>query len=163
MTWKTHIVLGAVAGYCAYPSWKGILVGSTMALFPDIDKANSKAGKWIWPISWLVEKGLGHRTLTHSWVILLLPVFLIGDQHVALAALYGLLSHLISDSIVGRIQLLWPLKKGWFGIPLPHFLYRFVDKVTFIGAWVYIIYLAFIEGIGFISRTVRPLALAMEI
>ncbi|MGG4495630.1 metal-dependent hydrolase [Brevibacillus reuszeri] len=54
-----------------------------MALVPDVDKARSKAGKAIWPLSWLVEKGIGHRTLTHSWVILLLPALLISDSSVA--------------------------------------------------------------------------------
>lgn len=103
--------------------------------FQILIKQKVKAGKWIWPISWLVEKGIGHRTLTHSWVMLLLPALLNGDKLVALAALYGLLSHLISDAVVGRIQLFWG-----GGIPFPRFLYGLVDQATLIGVWVYIMY-----------------------
>ena len=147
MTWKTHVVLGAMAGYYPYPSWKGILVGVTMALVPDVDKARNKAGKAIWPLSWLVEKGIGHRTLTHSWVILLLPDLLISDSSVALAALYGLLSHLLSDAFVGRIQLFWPVRQGWFGVPLPRFLYVIVDRTTLLAAAAYILYWGYREGI----------------
>ncbi|NQF17057.1 metal-dependent hydrolase [Brevibacillus sp. HB1.3] len=139
MTWKTHMVLGAIAGYCAYPSWKGSVIGATMALVPDIDQANSKLGNLMGPLSKMLQKGFGHRTVTHSWVILFLPFLLFGDSLATMAALWGILSHLISDMLVGRIQLLWPLRVGWLGIPVSKSMYRTVDRIVFYVAIVYIV------------------------
>lgn len=138
--WKTHIMLGAIAGYAAYPSWKGAAVGAAMALVPDVDKAGSKAGRMVWPLSWMVEKGLGHRTVTHSWVMLFIPALLFGDTLMAKAALWGLCSHLISDAVVGRIQFLWPLPKGWIGVRSSRYVYQAMDKLVFFGAIGYIVY-----------------------
>lgn len=140
MTWKTHLVLGAIAGYYAYPSWKGSVIGATMALVPDVDQARSKLGNMIRPVSRAVQKGLGHRTLTHSWVILLVPALLFGDSPAAMAALWGLLSHLISDMLVGRIQFFWPIRMGWIGIRLSKKMYSVVDRCVFYLAIGYIIY-----------------------
>ncbi|WP_103108107.1 metal-dependent hydrolase [Brevibacillus reuszeri] len=140
MLWKTHLVLGAIAGYYAYPSWKGSVIGATMALLPDIDQARSKLGNMVRTVSRAVQKGFGHRTITHSWVILLVPALLLGDSPAAMAALWGILSHLISDMLVGRIQLLWPLRFGWIGIPLSKKMYTAVDQIVFYAALGYIIY-----------------------
>ena len=143
MTWKTHMLLGAIAGYWAYPSWKGSVIGATMALVPDIDQARSKLGHFLGPVSKMLQKGLGHRTLTHSWVILLLPAAFWGDSPEGWAALWGLLSHLISDMLVGRIQLFWPLRMGWAGVRLSRALYGTVDRLVFYAAIVYIIYMGY--------------------
>lgn len=140
MTWKTHLVLGAMAGFYADPSWRGIAVGAVMALLPDIDKANSKVGRMARPLSRLVEKGIGHRTLTHSWVMLFVPALLFADPTVAHAALWGLLSHFISDALVGRIQFFWPVRQGWIGIPLSKNAYRMADKIVYYGALATIVY-----------------------
>ncbi|GED34780.1 metal-dependent hydrolase [Brevibacillus centrosporus] len=151
MTWKTHLVLGAMAGYYANASWTGMVAGAAFALAPDIDKARSKAGKMIWPLSWLVEKGIGHRTLTHSWIMLFLPALLLGNPSIAHAALLWLLSQLISDALVGQIQLFWPIRQGWIGIPLPKFLYRMVDVLVFYAAIGYSVYLAYEKGIDLLG------------
>ncbi|MGN7470983.1 metal-dependent hydrolase [Brevibacillus sp. SAFN-007a] len=140
MTWKTHMLLGAIAGYGAYPSWEGSVIGATMALVPDIDQARSKLGHLLGPISKMLQRGLGHRTITHSWVILLLPALFWGDTPAGWAALWGLLSHLVSDMLVGRIQLFWPLRTGWIGLRLPKTLYRTVDRLVFYAAIGFIIY-----------------------
>lgn len=153
MTWKTHLVLGAMAGYYAYPSWKGIAIGGAMALLPDIDQARSKIGHMTRPLSSAMQKGIGHRTLTHSWVILLLPALLFGDTILAQAALYGLLSHLISDALVGRIQFLWPIKQGWVGIRLTKSMYRTVDRLVFYVAVVYLLYWGYNGGVEQLVRT----------
>ncbi|MGZ0051042.1 metal-dependent hydrolase [Brevibacillus gelatini] len=140
MTWKTHMLLGAIAGYWAYPSWEGSVIGATMALVPDIDQARSKLGHLFGPFSKMLQRGLGHRTITHSWVILLLPAFFWGDTPAGWAAFCGLLSHLASDMLVGRIQLFWPLRTGWIGLPLPKTLYRTFDWLVFYVAIGYIVY-----------------------
>lgn len=148
MTWKTHLVLGAMAGYCADPTWRGIAVGGAMALLPDIDQANSKVGSIVRPISAAVQKGIGHRTLTHSWAILLLPALLFGDTPLAQAALYGLLSHLLSDALVGRVQFLWPIKQGWVGIKVSKAMYRTLDRLVFYAAVCYLLYWGCHGGAG---------------
>ncbi|MED4572369.1 metal-dependent hydrolase [Brevibacillus agri] len=143
MTWKTHMLLGAIAGYWAYPSWEGSVIGATMALVPDIDQARSKLGHLFGPFSKMLQRGLGHRTITHSWVILLLPALFWGDTPAGWAALWGVLSHLVSDMLVGRIQLFWPLRTGWIGLRLSKTLYRTVDRLVFYGAIGFIIYMGY--------------------
>lgn len=124
-----------------------------MALLPDIDQARSKIGHMTRPLSSAMQKGIGHRTLTHSWVILLLPALLFGDTILAQAALYGLLSHLISDALVGRIQFLWPIKQGWVGIRLTKSMYRTVDRLVFYVAVVYLLYWGYNGGVEQLVRT----------
>ncbi|WP_286085934.1 metal-dependent hydrolase [Brevibacillus sp. NSP2.1] len=143
MTWKTHMLLGAIAGYWAYPSWEGSVIGATMALVPDIDQARSKLGHLFGPFSKMLQRGLGHRTITHSWVILLLPALFWGDTPAGWAALWGGLSHLVSDMLVGRIQLFWPLRTGWIGLRLSKTLYRTVDRLVFYAAIGFIIYMGY--------------------
>ncbi|ELK40340.1 hypothetical protein D478_19694 [Brevibacillus agri BAB-2500] len=137
------MLLGAIAGYWAYPSWEGSVIGATMALVPDIDQARSKLGHLFGPFSKMLQRGLGHRTITHSWVILLLPALFWGDTPAGWAALWGVLSHLVSDMLVGRIQLFWPLRTGWIGLRLSKTLYRTVDRLVFYGAIGFIIYMGY--------------------
>lgn len=117
-----------------------------MALLPDIDQARSKIGYRLRPLSSALQKGIGHRTLTHSWVMLLLPAMLLGDTLLAQAALYGLFSHLISDAMVGRIQFLWPIKQGWVGIKLTKSMYLAADRLVFYVALVYLLYWGYNGG-----------------
>ncbi|WP_338136523.1 metal-dependent hydrolase [Brevibacillus agri] len=91
----------------------------------------------------MLQRGLGHRTITHSWVILLLPALFWGDTPAGWAALWGVLSHLVSDMLVGRIQLFWPLRTGWIGLRLSKTLYRTVDRLVFYGAIGFIIYMGY--------------------
>lgn len=144
MRGRTHFLLGAIAGYCAYPTWTGITAGAVIALLPDIDKADSKAGKRVWPLSWLVDKAIGHRTVTHSWVMLMLPAFFLSPNLIKVW-FYSLLSHLVTDALLGRIQFFWPLKTGWIGIPLPKKIQSVVDNVTFLALVVYLVRWAY-EG-----------------
>lgn len=137
------MLLGAIAGYWAYPSWEGSVIGATMALVPDIDQARSKLGHLFGPFSKMLQRGLGHRTITHSWVILLLPALFWGDTPAGWAALWGGLSHLVSDMLVGRIQLFWPLRTGWIGLRLSKTLYRTVDRLVFYAAIGFIIYMGY--------------------
>ncbi|MDF2679322.1 MAG: hydrolase [Brevibacillus sp.] len=124
-----------------------------MALLPDIDQARSKIGHMTRPLSSAMQKGMGHRTLTHSWVILLLPALLFGDTMLAQAALYGMVSHLISDALVGRIQFLWPIKQGWVGVRLTKSMYRAVDRLVFYVAVVYLLYWGYNGGVEELVRT----------
>lgn len=124
-----------------------------MALLPDMDQARSKVGSMMRPVSSAMQKGIGHRTLTHSWVILLLPTLLFGNTALAHAALYGLLSHLISDALVGRIQFLWPIRQGWVGIRLTKSMYRTVDRLVFYGAVGYLLFWGYNGGLEQLVRT----------
>lgn len=145
MNAKTHILIGGMAGFYAYPTVTGFVSGAFCALLPDIDKANSKLGRKVWPLSLFLERAVGHRTITHSWIVLLLPALPFFSLHPAIghACLYGILSHLLSDMLVGRIQFFWPIRQGWIGIRLPRSLYSLVDTCAFfascfaIGYWLY--------------------------
>lgn len=89
-----------------------IIAGS--ALLPDIDSHYSKFGQKILPISWLIEKTVGHRGFFHSLLTTLLItvlIWLIYPQYALYVGL-GYLSHLLLDAFnPGGVPLLWPYKK----------------------------------------------------
>lgn len=110
MTGKSHLFFGLCSGLTC-----GFIIGSnapetvagTLALtavgslFPDIDSPNSKIGRKIKPISWVVNKLFGHRGLVHT------PLFAIGIFGVVLSLmlLFDKLEHsnLLTGFIVGYI------------------------------------------------------------
>lgn len=92
-----------------------LVVGS---LLPDIDTTTSGAGKFLKPLSGWIESRFGHRTVTHSLVftVLVAALCLPFGVPVALALLYGVLSHLLLDALnVNGVPLLWPARlMFWF-------------------------------------------------
>ena len=89
----------------------GSCIGS---LIPDIDSPTSAIGKPLKPISKLINKGFGHRTITHSglWLIPLLIGYFSLKSLFLLGYIIGFLSHLFSDSLTsGGIAWLYPLER----------------------------------------------------
>lgn len=88
------------------------------SLLPDVDTTTSGAGKFLKPVSGWIESRFGHRTMTHGLLFaavasaLLLPF----GVPVAGAMLWGILSHLLLDSLnVNGVPLLWPSRlMFWF-------------------------------------------------
>lgn len=90
------------------------LIGS---VFPDIDHPSSLMGRLVLPISWLINKTFGHRTITHSvlgfglisyiaftWMGNLSPMWL--------GFVLGYISHLLGDMLtIQGCPLLWPHKR----------------------------------------------------
>src|SRR3990170_1188215 len=104
----THAAFGLVFTILA-GTVLGILLTPAVALFaclgallPDIDTPTSLIGKACLPLSRLLERRFGHRTLTHSFLGLalftlpLLPLGLLDPQWPVAFAL-GYLSHLLID------------------------------------------------------------------
>ena len=70
----------------------------------------------------LLIPGLRHRGATHSLLmcsLLFIPAFIIYKRR-ALPYFASLTQHsLIGDYMFGKVQLLWPLSKNWFGMRIP--------------------------------------------
>lgn len=89
----------------------GSVIGS---LAPDIDMPTSAIGKPLKPISKLINRTFGHRTITHSgfWLILLWLLWLITKNSFILGYLLGNASHLFSDSLTsGGVAWLYPIDR----------------------------------------------------
>lgn len=95
------------------------IIGS---VFPDIDHPSSLIGRLLFPVSVLINKLFGHRTITHS----LLGFILIGSGAYAavgsisplwLGFVLGYISHLLADMMtIQGCPLLWPNKRR-FALP----------------------------------------------
>lgn len=97
------------------PEILALVAGS---LLPDVDTTTSGAGKFLRPLSGWIESKFGHRTITHSllFTALFSALFLPFGPSVALAMLWGILSHLLLDTLnVNGVPLLWPSRlMFWF-------------------------------------------------
>lgn len=97
------------------PELLALVAGS---LLPDVDTTTSGAGKFIKPVSGWIESKFGHRTVTHSllFTVLFSALLLPLGVPVAGAMLWGILSHLLLDSLnVNGVPLLWPSRlMFWF-------------------------------------------------
>jgi inner membrane protein len=107
----------------------GANIGSVM---PDIDKPTSKVGKKLLfkPISIVLNKTFGHRTVTHSLLLSLIFLsLLIGSSYIFVDNMFylysnftigfsiGYLSHLLMDSMtVQGIPVLYPFVKKKYRI-----------------------------------------------
>lgn len=97
------------------PEVLALVVGS---LLPDVDTTTSGVGRFVRPISRVIETKFGHRTLTHSllFTVLFSAVWLPLSTSLALAFCWGILSHLLLDTFnVNGVPLLWPSRlMFWF-------------------------------------------------
>ncbi len=120
MKWYTHMTGGIVIGTLIQADPLGMVIIAGSALLPDIDSHHSKLGRKILPVSWLIEKTVGHRGFFHSLLATLLITVLLWFIYPQYALYVGLgyLSHLLLDSFnPGGVPLLWPYKKK-FRLPL---------------------------------------------
>ncbi len=118
------------------------------ALLPDIDNARSKMGRKLGWISRGIQHAVGHRTLFHSFLGLVLgaalavgleqlmeylllsrgytlPVHIITSTHmVIIAVLFGCSMHIAADALTKEgVPLFWP-KPEYYGFP-PNRYWRF--------------------------------------
>ena len=97
------------------PEVLALVVGS---LLPDIDTTTSGTGRFVKPLSRLIETKFGHRTLTHSLLFTLLfsAIWWPLSPSLAAAFFWGILSHLLLDTLnVNGVPLLWPSRlMFWF-------------------------------------------------
>lgn len=131
MTGRTHIMGGVTAGiiYLIASSrgdfgiaHLGAIQGiGTMAasviggLAPDIDLNTSKIGATAKPVSKAINKLVGHRTVCHSPLLLLLIYLVLTSKYPSaqpfvLAFTFGAISHLGLDALnKAGVPLLWPI------------------------------------------------------
>jgi inner membrane protein len=95
------IAAGTVLGIAVTPAVAAcVLLG---ALLPDVDTPTSPIGRLCRPLAGWLERRVGHRTLTHSWLglglasLAALPLAWV-DWHWSLAFALGYLSHLLVDA-----------------------------------------------------------------
>jgi inner membrane protein len=128
MTSITHVPFGLLTAEFACTSFGYEMDGTALALsavgslLPDIDHPRSSMGFLFYftGIPQFIERKLGHRTITHSWVffsaciVLFVPVWIgLGLLHY-LAALCGVLSHILIDMAnIPGVPLFWPHRARW--------------------------------------------------
>jgi inner membrane protein len=141
MEWTTHALSGLVAGYLVTNDWRGAAVGAVASIIPDLDEPKSKFGKPFFFISIPLNKLLGHRTLTHSllFIILASTIFYPFSPLVALATMAGIAVHIAGDMLTGRVQLLYPLPRR-LGIKVSRFNYVAIDLFTRIALSVIVVW-----------------------
>ena len=63
-------------------------VAGAVSLLPDIDQTQSISGRIFYPISKQISKRFAHRTITHSWIAVLI-IFVISSVIWIFAPMYG--------------------------------------------------------------------------
>ncbi|RLG16170.1 hypothetical protein DRN62_04030 [Nanoarchaeota archaeon] len=87
-----------------------LLLGS---ILPDIDSSRTLIGRILNPISHFIYKRFAHRTITHSWIplLLLLDLYLATREHFVLFFLIGYASHIFLDMFnTSGVAFLYPKK-----------------------------------------------------
>lgn len=99
MTGKTHALAGACAALALQATGAEVVMAAFGALLPDVDTAQSAAGKY----AGFFAKMLPHRGPTHSLIMLLLSTFI--NPWLGL----GVLTHIFLDMMTSAgVKLLWP-------------------------------------------------------
>jgi inner membrane protein len=129
MQGNTHI-LGGIATGTIYLHYVGPVDGEVLffsglmfgALLPDIDHKSSKIGRAVPLIDNIISSAFGHRTFTHSLLILILGYWLFQTislpVSLELGILLGMVNHILLDMLtVDGVKFLWPFKVR-VGIPV---------------------------------------------
>jgi inner membrane protein len=143
MSGKVHSILGALVGLNVLimlnqGGYAAVFIPLYIlgALMPDIDWYKSILGKILFPISFIIYKIFGHRTITHSFLGLLLfnillkyiITILIKTQYLnytitSYAHIHfsiGYLTHLFSDMLTYKgVPLLYPYQKNYNFAKIP--------------------------------------------
>ena len=120
MTLGTHVAfasvlyLGGATLFGYRPDWVSWALAAVASGLPDVDLPPAKIGRLFWFVSVPLERRFGHRTLTHSALMLLavallaLPLWWINPLYVW-AVLGGYWSHVWIDMLnVRGVDLFWP-------------------------------------------------------
>lgn len=141
MMGSSHKMMGFAAGLSAATVLGGSVaeiiacsfVGLVGSLAPDIDHKKSIAGRFAFPISWVIATLFTHRGITHSALVIggIVALFYYGSivslygQNIPLVAtIYGyafaagMLSHVMGDMLTKKgVMFFWPIPV-YIGIPL---------------------------------------------
>jgi inner membrane protein len=162
MKGKTHMLIGitagiAVANFTNQPIdiiMLSALAGGFGGLLPDIDHINSKFGRKIVPVSWVLYNTVGHRTITHSLAFILLcslpAIALEVNQpynYLGLAFFAGVVLHIVADGFTAYgVPLLYPLNYR-FRVPVIWTMQRLIEFLFTVGCAVVLLAFLFVDRI----------------
>lgn len=126
-SYKTHLaatiipslyIISELDLYNLNPIYPALSLSCMMlgSLLPDIDIPSSFLGRWLFPISWIINKLFGHRGLFHSItfytiIFILLPLYHTSCMKyctygVVLVSLYiGIVLHIVLDKLTTHIKM----------------------------------------------------------
>ncbi|MBO8159604.1 metal-dependent hydrolase [Thermosyntropha sp.] len=110
MMGRTHFVTGLALG--SFISWPAAFAAGIAALLPDIDSCQSTIGRLVRPVSYVIQKTVGHRNLFHSvWILIVIHFFCTFLPHdILLGVLIGYLSHILLDILnPAGVRVFWPI------------------------------------------------------
>lgn len=155
MTGKTHVVGGLATGLLflyvnddvvireEVPFLAATVIGS---LLPDICSPNSKIGRKLPILSRIASGTFGHRTFTHSLLMLVLlhmsfTKLLEWPFYIEHGLMLGIVSHLVLDALTRKgIQFLWPLPVR-VGVPFGIKTDGFIEPIFLAGLFLSILYM----------------------
>lgn len=124
---NTHLI-GGVAAAAFYKTFTGLppdtlqheltYFGAAVmgSLLPDLCHPGSYLGKKTSLISKTISKTFGHRTVTHSWIMIVLVMMLPNwidwtyEESLSMGLALGVISHILLDAATSRgVQLFYPL------------------------------------------------------
>ncbi|MFW6026060.1 MAG: metal-dependent hydrolase [Candidatus Woesearchaeota archaeon] len=170
MTYITHEIAGLTLGlgYMLYTKnidYIPLTILIVSSLLPDLDEPNSKSGRKVSNISYLIKKIFGHRGITHSLVfILVLAGFIYGiilyyslPFNYLIYFILGYISHIFSDLLTkSGVPLFYPYKKN-ISVPIittnnfSEKIFRSLISLVF----VYQTYLLFLYQIELLDSIIR--------
>ena len=119
-------IFSSLSGINIFQSQTSIIIMLIATTLPDIDLPKSTIGRTFKPISLYINRRWGHRTITHSFVTLLILTLLLAilekqitDKNIlSLIFFYAYLSHLLLDMVtLMGVPLLYPFSKNPFVLP----------------------------------------------
>jgi len=117
---------GAIIGFNILSNPWYIAFNILASLFPDIDHTRSTIGKCFYPLAKFIDRRFGHRTITHSLIMLfsttlivqLIQSAFIGDSNFTAIWLLAFSSHLIFDMMtVQGVPLFYPFYQNACVLP----------------------------------------------
>jgi inner membrane protein len=115
-----------------------IVACAVFSVLPDIDTTKSAIGKICYPVSWLLYRKFGHRTITHSFLFLffiwalfyaLFRFEVIPNTDLVKIAVFSTIGHFVFDMItVSAIPLFYPFYKSRCVVPAnPNYRFKSGD------------------------------------
>lgn len=132
MSGRTHALVPAGLASVVFQGDPLLTLTAALAgLAPDIDEPESVIGQRCWLLAWWIKYVFGHRTVSHSLVMVVL-VALLGfcvalPIPIIVSICVGVLSHVVLDAYSGGVLLWWPSKTRWVLGRYP--VYGVLDRV----------------------------------
>ncbi len=118
MSGRTHALVPAAAAVWLFGlDYTLFLTAAAAGLAPDIDEPESVIGRRLWVLALVFKYTVGHRTLSHSilGVLIGVGVALVAGVRVGIVSAVGLGwgLHLVLDALSGGVPLWWPQSHRW--------------------------------------------------